>query len=83
MKYLKKGVLKYVKILVFNSKEFSLFPICKGILSWGRALGPLGGLSTRQLNCCLPRMKEKRETQRVSGTDLGLAFVSKEDILNI
>jgi len=24
-------------------------------------LGPLGGLSTGQLNCCLPRMEEKRE----------------------
>jgi len=41
-------------------KEFSLFPLCNGILSWGRALGPLGGLSTGQLNCCLPRMEEKR-----------------------
>jgi len=29
-------------------------------LSWGRALGPLGGLSTGQLNCCLSRMEEKR-----------------------
>ena len=33
------------------------------ILSWRRALGPLGGLSTGQLNCCLPRMEEKRETR--------------------
>ena len=23
-------------------------------------MGPLGGLSTGQLNCCLPRMEEKR-----------------------
>ena len=30
-------------------------------LSWGRALGLLGGYSTGQLNCCLPRMEEKRE----------------------
>jgi len=29
-------------------------------LSWGRALGPLRGLSTGQLNCCLPHMEEKR-----------------------
>ena len=32
----------------------------KHILSWVRALGPLRGLSTGQLNCCLPRMEEKR-----------------------
>jgi len=35
-------------------------------LSWGRALGLLGGLSTGQLNCCLPRMEEKtRERERL------------------
>jgi len=38
---------------------YSLYVRC--ILSWGRALGLLGGLSTRQLNCCLPRMEERRE----------------------
>ena len=35
------------------------------ILSWGRALGPLGGLSTGQLNCCLPRMEEKKEEREL------------------
>ena len=30
-------------------------------MSWGRALGPFRGFSTGQLNCCLPRMEEKRE----------------------
>ena len=34
------------------------------MLSWGRALGPLGGLSTGQLSCCLPRMEEKRREER-------------------
>jgi len=42
-----------------RSFHYSLYVRC--ILSWGRALGPLGGLSTGQLNCCLPRMEEKRE----------------------
>jgi len=32
-------------------------------LSWGRALGPLGGLSTGQLNCCLPRMEERKKEE--------------------
>jgi len=36
-------------------------------LSWGRALGPFGGLSTGQLNCSLPRMEEKREEKREGG----------------
>ena len=42
-----------------RSFHYSLYVRC--ILSWGRALGPLGGLSTGQLNCCLPRMEKKRE----------------------
>ena len=41
-----------------RSFHYSLYVRC--ILSWGHALGPLGGLSTGQLNCCLPRMEEKR-----------------------
>ena len=44
--------------LTLRSFHYSLYVRC--ILSWGRALGPLGGLSTGQLNCCLPRMEEKR-----------------------
>ena len=44
--------------LTLRSFHYSLYVRCA--LSWGRALGPLGGLSTGQLNCCLPRMKEKR-----------------------
>jgi len=36
-------------------------------LSWGRAFGLLGGLSTGQLNCCLPRM-EKRKEEKVDNT---------------
>jgi len=32
-------------------------------LSWERALGPLGGLSTGQLNCCLPHMEEKKRRE--------------------
>jgi len=44
--------------LALWSFHYSLYVRC--ILSWGRALGPLGGLSTGQLNCCLPRMEEKR-----------------------
>jgi len=35
------------------------------ILSWGHALGPLGGLGTGQLNCCLPRMEEKRRERDI------------------
>ena len=42
-----------------RSFYYSLYVRC--ILSWGRALGPLRGLSTGQLNCCLPRMEEKRD----------------------
>ena len=38
-----------------SSFHYSIYVKC--ILSWGRALGPLGGLSTVQLNCCLPRME--------------------------
>jgi len=34
---------------VFSSKEFSLFPLCKVYIVLGCALGPFGGLSTRQL----------------------------------
>jgi len=45
--------------LTLRSFHYSLYVRC--ILSWGRALGPLGGLSTGQLNCCLSRMEEKRE----------------------
>ena len=44
--------------LTLRRFHYSLYVRC--ILSWGRALGPLGGLSTGQLNCCLPRMEEKR-----------------------
>ena len=44
--------------LTLMSFHYSLYVRC--ILSWGRALGPLGGLSTGQLNCCLPHMEEKR-----------------------
>jgi len=29
-------------------------------------LGPLGGLSTGQLNCCLPHMEEKRRREKVA-----------------
>jgi len=43
--------------LTLRSFHYSLYVRC--ILSWGRALGPLGGLSTGQLNCRLPRMEEK------------------------
>jgi len=38
-------------------------------LSWGRALGPFRGLSTGQLNCCLPRMEEKRREEKRDGYD--------------
>ena len=48
--------------LTLKSFHYSLYARC--ILSWGRALGPLGGLSTGQLNCCLPRMEERREEKR-------------------
>jgi len=48
--------------LTLRSFHYSLYVRC--ILSWGRALGPLGGLSTGQLNCCLPRMEEKREREK-------------------
>jgi len=62
--------------LVFNSKEFSLFPLRKGILSWGRALGPLGGLSTAQLNCCLhPHGREEQRREEAPGR----RFVSTTD----
>ena len=44
--------------LTLRSFHYSLYVRC--ILSWWRALGSLGGLSTGQLNCCLPRMEEKR-----------------------
>ena len=44
--------------LTLRSFHYSLYVRC--ILSWGRALGPLGGPSTGPLNCCLPRMEEKR-----------------------
>jgi len=33
-------------------------------------LGPLGGLSTGQFNCCLPRMEEKTEERAVCGKRL-------------
>jgi len=42
-----------------RSFYYSLHVRC--LFSWGRALGPFGGLSTGWLNCCLPRMEEKRE----------------------
>ena len=48
--------------LTLRSFHYSLYVRC--ILSWRRALGPLGGLSTGQLNCCLPRMEEKRRETR-------------------
>ena len=49
--------------LTRRSFHYSLYARC--ILSWGpgRALGLFGGLSTGQLNCCLPRMEEKRERE--------------------
>jgi len=55
--------------LTLRSFHYSLYVRC--ILSWGHALGLLGGLSTGQLNCytgqlncCLPRMEEKRREKR-------------------
>ena len=45
----------------YNFLNWYLTLYVRCILSWGRALGPLGGLSTGQLNCCLPRLEEKRE----------------------
>jgi len=47
--------------LTLRSFHYSLYVRC--ILSWGCALGPFGGLSTGQLNCCLPRMEEKRREE--------------------
>ena len=55
--------------LTLRSFHYSLYVRC--ILSWGRALGPLGGLSTGQLNCCLPRMEEKK---REDSTNVRLAI---------
>jgi len=48
--------------LTLRSFHYPLYVRCK--LSWGRALGPFGGLSTGQLNCCLPRMEDKRRARR-------------------
>ena len=48
--------------LTLRSFNYSLYVRC--ILSWGCALGPFRGLSTGQLNCCLPRMEERREEER-------------------
>jgi len=58
--------------LTLRSFHYSLYVRC--ILSWGRALGPLGGLSTGQLNCCLPRMEEKREEENSTFTDVLLGY---------
>jgi len=44
------------------SFRYSLYVRC--ILSWGHALGLLGGLSTGQLNCCLPHTEEKRRERK-------------------
>jgi len=49
--------------LTQRSFHYSLYVRC--ILCWECALGPLGGLSIGQLNCCLPCMEEKREKSLV------------------
>jgi len=46
-----------------RSFYYSLHVRC--LFSWGRALGLFGGLSTEWLNCCLPRMEEKRESPTI------------------
>jgi len=43
----------------------------QGVLSWGRALRPSEGLSTGQLNCCLPRMEEKKRRENLKIQDGG------------
>ena len=50
--------------LTLRSFNYSLYARC--ILSRGRALGPFRGLSTGQLNRCLPRMEEKRRVRTTS-----------------
>ena len=49
-------------------------------MSWGRALGPLGGLSTGQLNCCLLRMEEKRKEKK--GSPIILVFQYSTSLRN-
>ena len=49
--------------LTLRRFHYSLYARC--ILSWGRALGPFGGLSTGQLNCCLPGVEEKRRREEI------------------
>ena len=44
----------------FNSKEFLLFLYAMCMLSWGRALGPFRGLSTKQLLLPAPYGKEEK-----------------------
>ena len=61
-----------------RSFHYSLYVRC--ILSWGRALGPLGGLSTGQLNCCLPRMEERE--RRYSATNSKLCGLVPNSTLN-
>ena len=41
----------------------------------GSALGPIGGLSVRQFNSCVPRREEKRREERPTvGQDVGKLF---------
>ena len=40
-----------------------LLPLCKVYVVLGHALGPFGGLSTEQLNCCLPAWKRREREE--------------------
>jgi len=52
------------------------------MLFWGRALGQFGGLSTGQLNCCLPRMEEKRREEKRRERGRGQILLQLVDVIN-
>jgi len=83
---LKTGTLDYSLEVCKNNQEIS-------ITNWfirGSALGPIGSLSARQFNGCLPCTEEKREEKRdivnclpdvISGILLKLSLATLTDTL--